>query len=317
MPTLSNRLGILAGLLLSISPASGADENVLLSLVDAENNFARTSVERGIRESFLQFFAENAIIFAPEPKNGKKFYTYYEDKGRKLMWRPIFATIASSGELGITTGPWEMAKSKTEPTPIAFGDFLSVWRKQFDNSWKVIVDVGVDHERPGQLPSDTELLPPSEHSAKADVDLAHGVLEKNEQKFAETLNENAGRAILAAASNDIRILRQNSIPAVGRKAAAAILDADDGRASRTAIDGGVSEAGDLAYRYGSYSSQRRNVIERGYYLTVWRAEPNGDWKIIVDLQKKAADKKYLYGNRSGCHLMKWQAERLPYNWLSA
>jgi ketosteroid isomerase-like protein len=290
MPTLSNRLGILAGLLLSILPVSRADDNALRSLVEAENNFARTSVERGIRESFLQFFAENAIIFAPEPKNGKKFYTYYEDKGGKLMWRPIFATSASSGELGVTTGPWEMAKSKTEPTPIAFGDFLSVWRKQRDNSWKVIVDVGVDHPKPGDLPRATQLLPPNEPPVRVDLDLAHGSLEKAEKTLFAMLNENAGRAILAAASDDIRILRQNSIPAVGRKAGNVMLSTDNSRTTRKSMDGGMGEAGDLAYRYGSYSSQRGNVTERGYYLTIWRAEPNGDWKIIVDLQKKAPDK---------------------------
>ena len=299
MPTLSNRLGILAGLLLSIhstvahdkfSPASGADDNALRSLVEAENNFARTSVERGIRESFLQFFAENAIIFAPEPKNGKKFYTYYEDKGRKLMWRPIFATIASSAELGVTTGPWEMAKSKTEPAPIAFGDFLSVWRKQRDNSWKVIVDVGVDHPKPSDLPRETQLLRPNEAPVRVDLDVAHGSLEKLEKTFSAMLNENAGSAILTAAGADIHILRQNSLPAVGRDAASAMLSTDNSRTIRKSTDSGMSEAGDLAYRYGSYSSERENVTERGYYLTIWRAEANGGWKIIVDLQKNAADK---------------------------
>jgi len=29
------------------------------------------------------------------------------------------------------------------------------------------------------------------------------------------------------------------------------------------------------------------VTERGYFLSIWKAERDGAWKIIVDLQKKA------------------------------
>jgi len=90
MLILSKSLKVCVGLLLSILPALGVEENASLqalrALVATENNFSRASVEHGIRDSFLQFFADDSIIFAPEPKNGKKFYTNYEDKGRRLSW---------------------------------------------------------------------------------------------------------------------------------------------------------------------------------------------------------------------------------------
>jgi ketosteroid isomerase-like protein len=290
MPILSRRSAIFVASLLSIlSVSAAADENALRALVEAEKNFAATSVERGIRESFLQFFAENSIIFAPEPKNGKKFYTYYEDKGRRLNWRPIFATIAGSGELGVTTGPWELSKSKAEPAPIAHGDFLSVWRKQSDGSWKVIVDVGVDHGPPGELPGETQLLPPSNMPTKVDVDVAQRKLQQADSRLIDALKEAAGSAILAAASEHIRVLRQNSLPAAGHDAATATLGADNTGPTRNFMDGGISSAGDLAYRYGSYEIDDDNGTERGYYLTIWRME-NSDWKILIDLQKKTPDK---------------------------
>lgn len=289
MPTLSIPLRIFAALLLSIFPAFGGSEDALRSLVEAEKSFAATSVERGIRESFLRFFAENSIIFAPEPKNGKKFYTYYEDKGRRLNWRPIFATIASSGELGVTTGPWELA-SKDEPAPIAYGDFLSVWRKQLDNSWKVIVDVGVDHGPPSELPREPQLLPAGELPTRVDVDVAQQKLQQADGRLIASLKEAAGPAILAAASEHIRVLRQNFLPAAGREAATAMLGLDNSGPARSFIDGGISSAADLAYRYGSYVIDDDNGTERGHYLTIWRAEEKGDWKILVDLQKKAADR---------------------------
>jgi ketosteroid isomerase-like protein len=292
MMILSKPLRLILSLLFSsVLPGRAANDNALRSLVDSENNFAHTSVERGIRDSFLKFFADDSIIFAPAPTNGKKFYTKYVDKGRRLMWQPIFATISNAGDLGTTTGPWEMQKSASEKTPIAFGDFLSVWKKQRDNSWKVIVDVGIDHGKPSDAPGDIQLLPPAEPAAKIDLKLAQGGLDKAEETLVDTLKEGAGSAIVASASKDIHVLRENSFPAVGQEAARVMLTSDNAKMTRTKSGGGMSKTADLAYRYGSYSSELPNATERGYFLTVWRAERADDWKIIVDLQKKEPDKK--------------------------
>ena len=289
MVTLSQSSSIFAALLLSTFTVV-AEESALRSVVEAEKSFAAASAERGIRESFLQFFAENAIIFAPEPKNGKKFYTYYEDKGRKLTWRPIFATIARSGELGVTTGPWELAKSKTEPAPIAFGEFLSIWRKQRDQSWKVIVDLGVDHEKPGDLRSEPQLLEPNTAPSPADLAGARQTLQKSDRALTEQLKDTGPSAIIAAADEQIHLLRQNRFPAVGREQAAAALQADTAKITRSFIDGAMSEAGDLAYRYGSYTSEQQSGTPRGHYLTIWRTVAPGEWKVLVDLQKQTAEK---------------------------
>jgi ketosteroid isomerase-like protein len=276
--------------LLSIAPAIWAEENAsmpaLRAVVESERNFTHAAIERGIRESFLQFFSDDSVIFAPEPKNGKKFYTSYEDKGRKLMWQPIFATISSSGELGVTTGPWELKKSAADETAIAFGQFVSIWRKQADNSWKVIVDVGIDNPPPTESPAEVQLLPPA---AVRDfhADLARRALEKAEKMFADALKMDAGRAIADSASEDIRIFRENSFPAVGKTAAKLMLNSDHGEMSREILGRGLSASGDLAYRYGSYSTGHGIVTERGYYLSIWKLDAKGDWKLLIDLQKKA------------------------------
>ena len=56
--------------------------------------------------------------------------------------------------------------------------------------------------------------------------------------------------------------------------------------TREIAGGGVSEAGDLAYRYGSYSGQEGNTPVSGSFLTIWQAESPDEWKIILDLEKK-------------------------------
>jgi hypothetical protein len=66
-----------------------------------------------------------------------------------------------------------------------------------------------------------------------------------------------------------------------------MLNSDTAKMTRTSSGGGMSASADLAYRYGAYSADRTNTTEHGYFLSVWKAELNGAWKIIVDLQKKA------------------------------
>jgi hypothetical protein len=72
---LSNLLEIfIAAAFLATTPERGQDQDSkapVQSLVDAERNFARTALERGIRDSFLQFLAEDSIVFAPGPTNAK------------------------------------------------------------------------------------------------------------------------------------------------------------------------------------------------------------------------------------------------------
>ena len=73
--SLSNLLEILvAGAFLAATPERGQDQDSkapVQSLVDAERNFARTALKRGIRDSFLQFLAEGSSAFAPGPTNAK------------------------------------------------------------------------------------------------------------------------------------------------------------------------------------------------------------------------------------------------------
>lgn len=49
----------------------------------------------------------------------------------------------------------------------------------------------------------------------------------------------------------------------------------------------VASAGDLAYTYGSYRSRLMGedgkiTMEPGKWLTIWKKQPDGGWRIVVD-----------------------------------
>ena len=111
-------------------------------------------------------------------------------------------------------------------------------------------------------------------------------MEKTENTLADALAIDAGAAITDFADDAIHVYRKDSFPAVGKDAAKLMLGSDHGKAIRKTTGGGLSGSGDFAYRYGSYSSERGNVKEHGYFLVIWRVDQNREWKIIGDVQKR-------------------------------
>lgn len=278
--------GAVFGVLLITAAKAFADGPNPADVAEAEKAFARDGLARGIKQSFLDHFAEDGVVFAPGPVNAKAFYNTYTEKGARLIWGPSFATIAASGDIGFTTGPWELKKPKPDETAVGFGEFLSVWKKLPDLGWKVIVDAGIDHTAQVAAGTTVQMIAPDNATVEVAGDNEQKAFSAAEQNFYEACKADTGAAIIAAASPDIRLLRANALPIMGKIAAQNFLTtrAHPARLSRTPAGGGMSAAGDLAYRYGSYAD---GAAENGCYLTLWKKDVNGTWQILIDLQKKA------------------------------
>src|SRR2546428_14117641 len=110
------------------------------SLVEAERSFAQTSVARGTKEAFLSVLADDSIIFRPRAVPGKKWLQENPGAPSQLSWEPEFADIAMGGDLGYTTGPWEIRRTPQDP-PAAFGHYVTLWRKPSNGEWKVVLDM--------------------------------------------------------------------------------------------------------------------------------------------------------------------------------
>ena len=276
----------------SQSAASGAGRvdlgKAVQSLIDAEHGYNKLAQKRNFAVASVEVFADDGVAFAPGPVNGKKFWSKQTDPPI-LTWRPTFATMARSGDLGYTTGPWELRKAKDDPNPVAFGHYNTLWRKDPDGVWKVVVDVGVDHSQPTEPTGEVKTFVPI--FAIALPKTVHAKLAETEKIFAKALARDAGAAVLAKAGDGIRVYRRGQFPAVGKTAAQLMLSSDHGKQRRTRAGGGVSRSNDLAYSYGGYANKRGNITERGSYFSIWQLDLSSEWKLVLDLQKKAPEKK--------------------------
>ena len=262
--------------------AQPADFSAAREIARIDGEYSNLSVAKGMPAASVEYFAERGVAFAPGAVNGKKYWAGRTDFSGTLIWQPIFAFAAGAADLGYTTGIWELKN----PLSLAFGHYVTIWARQRDGQWKIALDVGTENPQPPESPPGLQLLPPDVTAGTQPQENSRRSLQKAERQFGEAAHNSIGQAILDYATDDIRIYREKSFPAVGLVPAKLMLTSDDGSVTLERGGSKMSRSGDLSYSYGNYSEERGNVGERGIYLMIWRANMNGDWKLALNLQKK-------------------------------
>jgi ketosteroid isomerase-like protein len=264
----------------------------LKTLVETERSFSRTSEEKGTRESFAAFIADDGILFRPTAVFGKSWMVAHPlppAPARSLLtWQPIFAAVSRAGDLGYTTGPWQFKKDIKDAKPVAFGNFMTVWKKQADGSWKFALDLGVSNPEP-KTPA-TMWQPPesnqsSGHFKRVNRESERAALMNVDREFSQASAQQGARpAFLLVAASDVRLFRNDKFPFVGKMAAADSLMTATSEWTWRPSFADVSISGDLGYSYGIYElrDQGGTVSERGNYARVWK-KVNDAWKLVIDV----------------------------------
>jgi ketosteroid isomerase-like protein len=263
----------------------------LKSMVETERAFSRTSEEKGTREAFDAFIADDGILFRPTPVFGKKWMQEHplpaSPTRSVLSWQPIFADVSRAGDLGYTTGPWLFRKD-LDGKPKAFGNFMTVWKKQANGSWRFVLDLGISNPVPKTTattfePGDSQTV--KGKIEKADHEAARSALLAFEREFSKaSADQGAREAFLSYAAKNVRLFRNDHFPFVGKRAAADALAPVTSEWTWKPEFADVSISGDLGYSYGIYELKDKNgaVSEKGNYARVWK-KVNGTWKLVVDV----------------------------------
>jgi ketosteroid isomerase-like protein len=133
---------LLATLGLSVKEKPLKGSGLLLKL---EADFAADVAKHG-HSAFLTYFAEDGV----EVVDGGGFNTKEAmskqppwPEGTTLTWTPVKADMASSGDLGYTYGNYVYTAKNKEGKMISnYGKYTSIWKKQKEGQWKVVVDMG-------------------------------------------------------------------------------------------------------------------------------------------------------------------------------
>lgn len=264
----------------------------LRSLVETERAFSRTAADKGIRDSFLAYLADDGVLFRPKPVNGKQFLQGRPARPGLLSWEPTFAYVARAGDMGYDTGPWEFREKGPQDKPVGYGYFVTVWKKQADGTWKFVVDIGTSNPQPTQAQASWQ--PPAvsegkkEKVRKVNVESEKASLLNLDGEFSKaSVAQGITNAYQSYMADDIRLYREGAFPAVGREAARSALSARQGVMNWQPTKADVSKSGDLGYTYGLYDFKGDGAdgkaAEHGNYLRIWRKQEHGKWKVALDL----------------------------------
>ena len=116
-------------------------------LFDLEARFAKDVAERG-GKAFAEWFADDGVALGngEQPLIGRVAIARsatWSAKDYQLTWTPTDAVMGPSGDMGYTWGHFEGHSKDANGNPVnTTGRYTTVWRRQADGSWKVVLDVG-------------------------------------------------------------------------------------------------------------------------------------------------------------------------------
>lgn len=262
-----------AGVVAVSQPAAAADPR---EVVAAERAFAADGLAIGVGPAFVKHSTPDAIVFDPDPVEAHKVYGDRKGGGPPLVWWPVWAGIARSGDLGFTSGPATYDGKHS-------GWYFTVWARQADGGWKWVYDGGAPSARgdaPGPDGPVTYLAPAT--GADRTPEDAMAEVRAQEARLAQRARGDAAAALTAALAPDARVVGSGHVPAATPQAIAAELAGRAAVIEFAPLGGGASGAGDLAWTYGQARWRADGEGRRGHYVRIWRHDRVG-WALVYDM----------------------------------
>lgn len=270
--------------------AQGSSSAALDAMVNAERAFAKAATQKGIRDSFLEFFAEDAIAFSPAPISATERLRSRPARPfseLELTWEPRTGDIAASGELGWLTGPSTFIDHTTAGAAPQPGNYLSVWRRRPEGPWRVFIDIGSQPPQPVSFaPGFTRFNLPSRYAGKMDEpDATASLLDADKRLNQESAARGAGAAYQSVLTAGSRLHRSGFMPSIGPPAIRSWLDTNT--PTMAAVTGAAESArsGDLGYSYGTFEI-KGSAPQQGAYVRIWQRDAKGKWLLVADVVQK-------------------------------
>ena len=115
------------------------------------NDFKANGDEaEGGGKAFATWFAEDGVSLAngQAPVHGHDAIAKqatWSAKDYQLIWTPTDAVMSPTGDMGYTWGHYEgHSRDADGNTKVTSGRYLTIWRKEPDGAWKVVLDASND-----------------------------------------------------------------------------------------------------------------------------------------------------------------------------
>ncbi|HEV3049017.1 MAG TPA: DUF4440 domain-containing protein [Longimicrobium sp.] len=280
---------VLAGVALLASVPAGAQVDLRAareSLRAADRAVSASTQARGIRDGLLPYLADSAHVLVPGTtlargrEQAAEALVFGAAAGARLRWEPIRLDVSADGRSGYSYG----AGTRTAADGAeVHARYIAYWQREGD-AWKLAAFMFNANPQP-VTPPPTGFFPepPATGSVPANVDVAaavEGARQADRDFAALAAAQNVGAAFQAYAAPDGAMLGGE----YGPEAIGAAFAGGRGTLEWGPTGGAASAAGDLAYTVGTAVRRGEDGSPLGYtkYLSIWRRQPNGEWKWVVD-----------------------------------
>jgi ketosteroid isomerase-like protein len=270
----------------SLATAQGdAIPPALAAMADTERAFSRKATEATPRDAFIEFFADESVNFQPDPGPARERLRKQPPPpaGRPAFtWEPRTGDIAASADLGYLTGP---VKYPQPDGSVRHGCYFSVWKKQADGSFRVILDVGV------QPPSEVPFAPGfvraparATGTAGARAQAEASLLDADKAFSAALAKDGAASAFRAVMHPQGRLHRNGVLPMTSRDEAARWLEGNVKAMTSEPMKSETGASGDLGYTWGKVTlTGPDGKPQSGYYVRVWTLGAANRWQLVADV----------------------------------
>jgi len=146
-PTMNPRIAAVlsASVALLAGCVRSGTERYKAELLAADKAFCASSIEKGPKAAFLGVIARDCKLLNDTRVGADAVNNVFIQlpSSASLKWEPSFVEVSASGELGYTWGRYELVVPMTKlgsPPLIRRGTYVSIWRRQLNGKWKVVLD---------------------------------------------------------------------------------------------------------------------------------------------------------------------------------
>ncbi|MGV3686522.1 MAG: hypothetical protein ACO1NS_12900 [Daejeonella sp.] len=265
---------------------SQTSDGKVSSLVAAENYFAATAKENGLRDAFLRVSDEETLVFRPNAVKAQEFYDKKQLDPGELIWEPSYARISRSGDWGFTTGPYVYIPSD-DTAARSHGQYFSVWKANKRGVWKLALDIGTPHPQPTTEPSLNFIDPKNSkffrQISATRLKQREDMILTTDKLFASTLTKSTAIGYDTFLANDARLIFPGTEPIIGKENIQRFINQQGLNIFTEAVHADRSIGSDFAYTYGTAQITRDNKITKYNYVRLWESQEGFKWNVVVEL----------------------------------
>lgn len=283
--------GLIAMSIALTAPAAAQTPSPRTSLIQADHAASQAVLQHGIIDGLNRVLDDSAVLlYEGAPLTSGKIRVLRLLSAQffltsvRMQWFPVIVAVSEDGSFGMTSGATTIATSgQPADSALRFGHYIAAWRRAGDGPWRIVALLENGLADPDSLrlpeawrsdPGTVAIAASGRPFAQADLDFARLAADSG-----------APLAFYRWAAPDVTTPPATGIMTVGPAAMRARMEG--GPLAKATWEwhpvwGVAAGGGDLGVTIGLSKISAGSDAYEGKYLTVWRRQPDGSMRFILD-----------------------------------